>query len=176
MNRTDMHGPRLLGILAFAAACLLAGNARGRAVKSVPAQVHMTHSEVVRVEGNHLVVRRTSGILQALEIPEGLHLRINGSTLAAGELKPGMIVTGTVKSISRPLLVRTVRIENGTVWHTNGENVIIQDKNNRLIPYRIPGWAKIKVYGADLTVFDLRKGMKLNATIIIEEPDKTAKD
>ena len=176
-NRTYKHGTRLLGFLAFAAACLFLGNAQGKAaVKRIPAQVHMTHSEVVRVEGNHLVVRRTSGILQALEIPEGLRLRINGRTLSAGGLKPGMIVAGTVKINSRPILVKTVKIDNGTVWHTNGENVIIQDKNNNLIPYRIPGWAKIKVYGTELTVFGLRKGMKLNGTIITDEPKDARKD
>lgn len=171
MNRTYLHGPRLLGFLVFAAACLFVGNAQGRAVKHFPAashQVQLTHSEVVRVDGNHLVVRRTSGILQALEIPEGLRLRVNGSTLPVEELKPGMILKGTVTTISQPIPVKKVQIDNGTVWHTNGENVIIQDKNQKLIPYRIPGWAKIKIYGVFLTVFDLRKGMKFNATIITE--------
>jgi hypothetical protein len=176
MNRKHMHGPRLLGFLALAAACLFVGSEQGKAVERIAAQVHMTHSQVVRIEGNHLVVRRTSGILQALEIPEGFRFRMNGSTLAVGELRPGMILADTVKTISRPILVKTVQIDNGTVWHTNGENVIIQDKNNKLIPYKIPGWAKIKVYGADLTVFDLRKGMKLNATIVTEEPQNAVKD
>jgi len=99
MNRKYMHGPRLLGFLAVAAACLFVGNAQGKAIKRVSAQVHMEHSKVVRIEGGHVIVRRTSGILQALEIPAGLRLRINGSTLAVDELKPGMIVTGTVKTI-----------------------------------------------------------------------------
>lgn len=168
MNRTYTHRLQLVGLLAFAAAFLFVGNAQGKAVKGIAKQVHMTHSEVVRVVGNHLVVRRTSGILQALEIPEGFHFRMKGSTLSVNELKPGMIVADTVKTLSKPIRVKTVKIDHGTVWHTNGENVIIQDKNKKLIPYRIPGWAKIKAYGTVLTVFDLRKGMKLNATIITE--------
>lgn len=174
MNRTYLHWPRLIALLVLAVAvCLLAGNVRAGSVKverhAYQAQVRMAHSLVVLVESNHLVVRRSSGILQALEIPESFRFHMNGNSLSVHELKPEMVVAETVTTVSQPIGVKTVRVENATVWHTDGEYVILSETNGQLKKYRIPGWARIKVDGADLTVFDLRKGMKINATIIAEE-------
>ncbi|MDE3135109.1 MAG: hypothetical protein KGL59_00915 [Acidobacteriota bacterium] len=133
------------------------------------AQIHMAHGLVVLVESNHLVVRRSSGTLQALEIPESFRFHMNGNLLSVHELKPEMVVAETVTTVSQPTTVNTVHIENATVWHTNGEQVIFSEANGQLKKYRIPGWARIRVDGANLGVFDLRRGMRINATIIAEE-------
>ncbi len=174
MNRTYLHWPRMIALLVLGAAvCLFAGNARaGRLYVEHHAyrtQVHMAHSLVVLVESNHLVVRRSSGMLQALEIPEGFRFHMNGNSLSIHQLKPEMVVAETVPTVSQPIGVKAVRVENATVWHTDGEYVILSETNGQLKKYRIPGWARIKLDGADLTVFDLRKGMKITATIIAEE-------
>jgi archaellum component FlaF (FlaF/FlaG flagellin family) len=173
MNSKYVHRPRLIALLVFAVAVFFAGNARAGSVKDArhayQAQIHMAHSLVVVVESNHLVVRRSSGTLQALEIPEDFRFHMNGSAVSVHELKPQMVVAETVTVVSRPVTVKTVHIENATVWHTNGEYVIFSETNGQLKKYRIPAWARINVDGANLTVFDLRKGMKINATIIAEE-------
>ena len=178
MNRKYVHWPRLIALAVLAVAvCLLAGNARAGSVnverQASQAQVHLAHSLVVLVESNHLVVRRSSGILQALEIPEHFRFHVNGNSLSVHELKPEMVVAETVTTVSQPKTVKTVRIENATVWHTNGEYVIVSETNGGLKKYRIPAWARIKIDGVDLTVFDLRKGMKITATILAEEPINT---
>jgi hypothetical protein len=173
MNRKYVHWPQLIALLVFAVAVFLfAGNGRAGSVKDAPdayqAQIHMAHSLVVVVESNHLV-RRSSGALEALEIPESFLFHMNGSAFSVHQLKPQMVVAETVPTVSRPVTVKTVHLENATVWHTNGEYVIFSETNGQLKKYRIPGWARIKVDGANLTVFDLRKGMKINATVIAEE-------
>ena len=177
MNRTYMHWTRFLGFLAFAAAaCLFVGNAQAqKTTERIPAgphqtQVTMHHSTVVAVEGNHLVVRRSSGVLEALEVPENFVFHMDGRTLSVHELQPGMIITETVTTISKPMIVKTVQIHDGTFWHASGENITIRDKNNKLIEYRVPSWAKVEVDGVEQSVFDLRRGMKLTTTIITEEP------
>jgi hypothetical protein len=174
MNRTYSHWPRLIVLPALAVAlCLFAGNARAERANAEPhayqAQIHMAHSLVVAVESNHLVVRRSSGTLEALEIPEDFRFHMNGSAVSVHQLKPQMVVAETVTIVSRPVTVKTVQLDNATVWHANGEYVIFSETNSQLKKYRIPAWARIKVDGANLTVFDLRKGMKINATVIAEE-------
>jgi hypothetical protein len=172
MNRKYAHLSQLIPLLVFAVAVFFfVGNGRASSPKDAvhEAQIHMAHSLVVVVESNHLVVRRSSGTLEALEIPEDFRFHMNGSAVSVHELKPQMVVAETVTVVSRPVTVKTVPIENATVWHTNGEHVIFSETNGQLKKYRIPGWARIKVDGANLTVFDLRKGMKINATIIAEE-------
>ncbi len=179
MNRTYMHWTRFLGFLALAAAaCLFVGNAQAQQKKTVermPAgphqtQVTMHHSTVVAVEGNHLVVRRSSGVVEALEVPESFVFHMEGRTLSVHELQPGMIITETVTTITKPMIVKTVQIDHGTIWHASGENITIRDKNNKLTEYRIPSWAKVEVEGVEQSVFDLRRGMQVTATIITEEP------
>ncbi|MDE3135110.1 MAG: hypothetical protein KGL59_00920 [Acidobacteriota bacterium] len=179
MNRTYKHWSRFLGFLAFAAAaCLFAGNAQAQQKKTVehipagPHEVHVTmhHSTVLAVEGNHLVVRRSNGVEEALVIPEDFRFHMDGRALSVHELQPGMIVTETVTSTTKPIIVKTVVIDHGTVWRTHGENVVIRDKNNKLNEYRIPSWAKVDVGGTEQSVFDLRRDMVVTATIITEEP------
>ena len=178
MSHTHERWTRFLGFLAFAAAaCLFVGNAQAqqKTVEHIPAgphevQITMHHSTVVTVDDNHLVVRRSGGQLEALEVPEEFRFHMNGSTLSVHELKPGMIVTETVTSISRPIIVKTVLVDHGTIWHASGQNVIIRDKNNKLNRYTIPSWAKVNVNGIEQSVFELRKGMEITTTIITEEP------
>jgi hypothetical protein len=179
MNRTYKHLTRYLGFVAFtAAACLFAGNAQAQQKKTVehipagPHEVHvaMHHSTVVKVEGNHMVVRRSSGVLEALDVPEDFRFHMDGRTLSVHELQPGMIVTETVTSTTRPITVKTVVIDHGTVWRVQGENLVIRDKQNKLNEYRIPSWSKIDVGGVEQSVLELQRGMVVTATIITEEP------
>lgn len=178
MSNPHEHWTRFLGFLAFAAAaCLFVGNAQAqeKTVERIPTgphevQVSMHHSTVYAVEGNHLVVRRASGQLEALEVPEDFRFHMDGRTLSVHQLEPGMIVTETVTTISKPMIVKTVKIDHGTVWHTTGEDVIIRTKDNQLNRYKIPSWTKVSINGVDQTVFELRKGMEITTTIITEEP------
>jgi hypothetical protein len=179
MNGNYKRWARFLGFLTFAAAaCLFAGNAQAQQKKTVehipagPHQVHVTmhHSTVMLVAGNHLVVRRSSGVLEALEIPEDFRFHMDGRTLSVHELQPGMIVTETVTSTTKPIIVKTVVIDHGTVWSTQGENVVIRDKHNKLNEYRIPSWVKIDVGGVEQSVLELQRGMVVSAKIITEEP------
>lgn len=178
MNRTYRQWSRVLGFLAFAAAaCLFVGNAQAqqKTVEHVPAgphevQVTMHHSTVVMVEGNHLVVRRSNGVLDALQIPEDFRFHMGDRALTVHELKPGMIITETVTSTSKPMIVKTVVIDHGTVWHANGEYVSIRTRDNKVNEYKIPSWAKVTVDGVEQSVFDLRRDMEISATIVTEEP------
>jgi hypothetical protein len=174
MNLKCVHSPRLVAVVVSAVAvCFFAGNTRAASVRAArhayQAQVRLAHGLVVLVESNHLVIRRSSGILQALEIPEDFRFHMNGSLLSVHELKPEMVVAETVTTVSQPKTVNTVHLENATVWHTDGEYVVFSEANGQMKKYRIPGWARINVYGANLSVFDLRKGMKITGTVIAEE-------
>lgn len=178
MNRTHVHWTRFLGVMAFAAAaCLFVGNAQAqqKTVEHIPAgphevQVTMHHSSVVIVEGNHLVVRRSNGALEALQIPEDFRFHMGDRALSVHELQPGMIVTETVTSTTKPMMVKTVVVDHGTVWHTNGEYLTIRTRDNKLNEYRIPSWSTVNIDGVDQSVYDLRRGMEINTKIITEEP------
>ena len=77
-----------------------------------------------------------------------------------------MITTSTT-----PRYVKTVRVLKGKVWHVMAPHSVIvslpDGSNHR---YAVPSHAKFTVNGQAKTVFDLRKGMSFEATIVTDEP------
>ncbi|MGH9796461.1 MAG: LPXTG cell wall anchor domain-containing protein, partial [Candidatus Acidiferrales bacterium] len=58
------------------------------------------------------------------------------------------------------------------VWHTNPPKTVIltlPDGSNK--QYTVPDGTKFMVEGHEATVFDLRKGMNVSATVITEYPE-----
>lgn len=178
MKRQNTLWTQLIGVLAFtAAATFLAGSAwaQQKTVEEHPAgphevEVQLNHSAVVYVEGNHIVVRLEDGRLEALMIPENFRFHHDGETLSVHQLKPGMKLTETVTTTTKPMMVRTVEIHNGTIWNAAGEHVTIHDQEGKMHRFRIPAWAKVDIDGEERTVYELQRGMKIDATIITEEP------
>lgn len=160
-----------------AAGCFFAGQAFAQQ-KTVeqkqtgPAQITVDTRDttVAYVEGNHLVVRLTDGSLEAIRIPEGEQFNIDGQKMSLNELKPGMILTDEVYTTTKPVVVKTVEITDGTVWNAGGRRLIIRTKENKLVDYTIPEWATVTVNGEDLPLHQLRRGQRITATIITEEP------
>lgn len=168
----------LFVLLALAAlGSFLAGSATAqeKQVQHIPAGPHevnveLNHSTVVHVEGNHLVVRLENGTLEAIQVPEAFRFHLGDRQLSVHELQPGMIVSERVVSTSKPMTIRTVEIKNGTIWHANPPHISIRDENNKVHLYTVPEWAKVTIDGEETSVFNLRKGMKINTTIMTEEP------
>lgn len=176
MKRMQGRLTWLLGLGAFTLVVVaLAGNAAAQVKKTerYPAGLHevtveLRHGTVVLVMGNHLVTRLENGQMEAIEIPEGFRFQLNGRLLPLHELRPGMLITHETITTSKPILVRTVEVVRGTIQHVNGPHVIIQDENNKLHDYMIPDWAEVLVDGQKMTVFELRKDMKIDTTIVSE--------
>ncbi|HVB99125.1 MAG TPA: hypothetical protein VNJ12_07315 [Candidatus Dormibacteraeota bacterium] len=178
MNRAGKRLIPLFWLLAMAGlVAFLAGNAWAQQ-KTVEHQqtgpeeieVQLTHSTVVFVDGNHLVTRQMDGSLEAFFIPESFRFHIEGRQISVHELAPGMVITEEVVTRTKPMMVKTVEIHEGTVWHRTGNRVLIRGKNGGSTSYTIPEWATITVEGKPETVDQLRPGMKINATIVTEEP------
>jgi hypothetical protein len=178
MNRMRTRLSSLFGLLTLVAlGSFLAGSAiaQEKKVEHIPAGPHevsveLNHSTVVHVEGNHLVARLENGTLEAVQVPEDFRFHIDSQTLSVHQLKPGMIITERVTSTTKPMIIRTVEIKNGTIWFANPPHITIRDANNKMHEYTVPEWAKVIVNGEETSVFDLRKDMKINTTIMTEEP------
>lgn len=176
MNAKRSIWMQLFGLLVFASmASFLAAGAnaqqtqqRSNGPESV--QVQYQHSTVVLVEGNHLVTKMPDGRLEAVLVPEDARFHMGDQALSVHELKPGMKLTETITTTMKPELLTKVEVTGGTVWHVNGELVTIRDANNKLHTYRIPSWTKVEIYGDKLSVYNLKAGMPINASILTEEP------
>jgi hypothetical protein len=135
-------------------------------------KTEVRRGEVVYVSGNDLVVKTEDGQIKHVVVPEGATAVVDGKTLTVRDLKPGMKLTRTITTTETPKTVTTVRTISGTVWNTMGNNVILTLPSGENKQYKVPEGTKFNVAGnPNATVFDLRKGMKVSATVVTTTPE-----
>lgn len=127
--------------------------------------------EVVMVEGNLLLAKmRPGGDYRVFNVQPGRKFIIDGQTKVIGDLKPGTVLNAVVITTTRPTTVRTTTVTNGTVWYASGNYVIVTLENGENREFKVPASYKFTVEGKPASVTDLRKGMKVSGTRIVEEP------
>ena len=127
---------------------------------------------MVYVEGNDLVLKLETGRVEHLVVPDTDKFHIDGRELGVSDLTPGMKLTESIITTTTPRYVNTVRTIEGTVWHVKAPKTLIltlPDHTNR--QYTVPVHAKFTINGQKKTVFDLRKGMKVQATVVTDETE-----
>ena len=129
------------------------------------------HGTVEYVEGNDLVVRMTDGSIREFHVPETRKFTIDGRDLTVHELKRGTKLSATVTTTTTPVTDRTTTVGMGTVWWVAGKTVIITLPNGENRTYTVKDDYRFNVEGnKNATVSDLKKGMKISAERIVEEP------
>jgi hypothetical protein len=123
------------------------------------------------VQGNTLVARmQPNGLYHVFTVQQGREFVIDGQTRHIGDLKPGTVLTATVTTTTRPVTVRTTSVLNGTVWWVQGNYVVLTHENGESHEYNVPASFKFVVEGKPASVSELKQGMKVSATKIVEEP------
>ena len=141
-------------------------------VAQAPKTVTLTGT-VVQVEGNTLAVKMASGDMRVFTPPADRRFMIDGQSLTLSQLRPGMSLTATVTETATTVMDRTVQKLSGRVWYAAGPTVILTLASGENRMYTVKSDDPVKFYNADgkeMTVFDLRKGMNINATKITETP------
>lgn len=135
-------------------------------------QADVRNAQIVYVEGNDLVLKLEDGKVEHMVVPSNEKFIIDGQELAVSQLKAGTKLTQTVVTTTTPHYVKTIRVLKGKVWHVNAPGSIIlslPDGTNQL--YKVPSHAKFNVNGKQKSVFDVKKGMTLEATIVTDEEE-----
>lgn len=125
---------------------------------------------VVAVGGNHLAVRMANGDLRTFDPPASRRFVVDGKELTVSELKPGTSLTATVITTTTPVTDRTTTIGDGRVFFVSGNSVIVTLPNNENRMYKVNDGYRFNVDGRQASVHDLRKGMRISAQKIVEEP------
>jgi len=129
------------------------------------------NAEIVYVEGNNLVLKLEDGKVEHMIVPIDEKFNIDGREVTVAELKSGTRLTQSITTTTTPHYVTTVRNLKGKVWHVNAPgSVIVTLPDHSNVLYKVPSHAKFTIAGKEKTVFDLKKGMSINATIVTEEP------
>jgi len=134
-------------------------------------QVRVERGEVVYVSGNEVIVRMENGELRHVVVPESARATVDGKEITIHDLKPGMKLQRTITSTSTPKTIKTVKSGTGTVMNVMPPNsVTVRFEDGEVQQYKIPKGTTFTIDGQKKTAFDLRKGMKISATRIVEEP------
>lgn len=157
------------GLLAGLLLCLIAVAAVAQTEKTST----LAGTVVEVVDGTTLVVKMDNGEIRSFTPPADRVFVIDGKELKVSALKPGTKLNATVKDITTTTTVQTVETLEGTVAYAAGPTVILTLPTNERRQYTIKSTDPVKFYdhnGKEITVFDLRKNMKIKATKITEAP------
>ena len=167
-------------VLAVGAVCLtfaLSGSAQvqtetttttGHATK----EVQVEHAQVLTVSGNDLVVKMADGTIRHIaNVPESARVTVDGKQLGIHDLKPGMTLQRTITTTTTPKVITTTQSVTGTVWHVQPPlSVILTMEDGKNQQFKIPKGQKFNVDGQMVDAWGLKKGMKVSATKVVEEP------
>lgn len=131
---------------------------------------HVTNAEVIHISGHEVVVELENGKFELLNLAHDVTFQVDGRDLTVHELTPGTKLSQEIHTITTPQEVTTLRTVNGKVWHVAGPHVILSFPEGENKAYTVPDGTVFHIDGQDKTVFDLKKGMNISATVLKVEP------
>ena len=127
--------------------------------------------EVVASGSNWLIARMTpSGEYRVFSVAPNKTAMVDGVAKTASQLQKGTMLTADVTITEYPLVKRTTTINSGKVFWASPNSVIITQENGENKQYAVPNGFKFDVDGRQLEAMELRPGMRLKGTKIVEEP------
>jgi hypothetical protein len=131
---------------------------------------HVKNAEVIHVSGHEVVVEVENGKFELLNLAEDFRFQVDGKDLTVHELTPGTKLSQEIHTVTTPQEVTTLRTVKGKVWQVNGPHLILSFPGGENKAYTVPDGIVFHIDGQDKTVFDLRKGMDISATVLTVEP------
>lgn len=135
-------------------------------------EVKVERAEVVYVNGNDLVLKMEDGTIRHFpNVPDSARAIVDGKEIGIHDAKVGMKLEKTITTTTTPKLITTVKSVTGKVWHISPPNSVVltlDDGTNQ--SFKIPKDQKFNVDGKMVDAWGLKKGMKISATKVVEEP------
>jgi hypothetical protein len=131
---------------------------------------HIQNAKVIHISGHEVIVELENGKFELLNLAEDFRFQVDGRDLTVHELTPGTKLSQDIHTITTPQEVRTLRTVKGKVWHVNAPHLILSFPEGENKAYTVPDGIVFHIGGQDKTVFDLKKGMEISATVLTVEP------
>jgi FlaG/FlaF family flagellin (archaellin) len=133
---------------------------------------HVKNAEVIHVSGHEVVVELENGKFELLNLAEDVKLQVDGKELTVHELTPKTKLSQEIHTVTTPKEVTTFRTVNGKVWAINPPHLILSFPEGENKAYTVPDGIVFHIDGQDKTVFELRKGMQISATVLTVAPEQ----
>lgn len=135
-------------------------------------KTHVQNAEVIHVSGHEIVVELENGKFELLNLPEDFRFHVDGRHLTVHELIPGTKLSQEIHTVTTPQEVTTLRTVKGKVWFINAPHLILSFPEGENKSYTVPDGIVFHIDGKEKTVFDLRKGMEISATVLTVAPQQ----
>ena len=126
--------------------------------------------ELVAKGSNWLIAKDPAGNYKLYSVPAGRKAIVDGVPKTLDQLQQGTMLTSTATTTETPLINRTTTITQGSVFWASPKSIIVSLENGENKQYEVPPDFKFDVDGKKLSAMELRPGMKLTATKVVEEP------
>ena len=123
--------------------------------------------EVAYLQGDYLIA---SGVYRLFQLKPGKTATIDGKEMPLNKAPIGTVLTADVTVTETPVIDRTITTLKGKVWVAGPTSVILTLENGENKQYDIPSGFKFDVDGQKLEAMELRQGMNITATKIVESP------
>ena len=173
---------RFISRIAAFAMCVAVSSIAGTAAQTtqkketVPAglpssKMAQLRGEVVAVGPNWLVARMDPGSNYRLfDVKPGAMATIDGVKKSLSQLRLGTMLTSIVTTTETPLTKRTTTITKGRLVWASPTSIVATLENGENRQYTVPPGFKFTVEGKQLGAEELRPGMVLTGTNVVEEP------
>ena len=133
---------------------------------------HVNNAEVIHVSGHEVVVELENGKFELLNLGQDFRFQVDGRDLTVHQLTPGTKLSQEIHTVTTPQEVTNLRTLNGKVWQVNApfNYLIVSLPEGGTREFTVPDGTVFHVNGEDKTVFDLKKGMDISATVLTVEP------
>jgi hypothetical protein len=126
--------------------------------------------ELVAKGSNWLIAKDAAGNYKLYNVQAGKRAIVDGVPKTLDQLQVGTMLTSTATTTETPIINRTTTITKGTIFWASPTSIIVTLENNENKQYEVPSGFMFDVEGKKLSAMELRPGMKLTATKIVEEP------
>ena len=176
-SKKVMHGLFAVGALCTAFTLTAYGqvqtNTTTAPVGAPTKSIKVERGTVVYVSGNNCVIKAEDGTLRHFDnVPDSVTVTVDGKQLNIHQIQPGMVIERQTITTTTPRMITTVKTVTGTVWMVNPPSMVIltlEDGKNQ--QFTIPKGQMFTVDGQQTDAFGLRKGMKIDAQKVVEQPE-----
>ena len=132
-------------------------------------QIEVNRGTVVYASGNDLTVKMEDGTLKHLVVPSDYKLSVDGKEVSVHDLKPGTKLTQTITTTAEEQLVTEVRTVDVKVLEAKPPRLTIAS-GDKIKHLRVPEGTTFTVDGKEMTLADLREGMRVKGTVVTTVP------
>ena len=127
--------------------------------------------EVAYLQGDYLIAKMLpSGTYRLFVLRPGKTATIDGVVMPLNKAPIGTVLTADVTVTETPVTDRTISTLKGKVWVAAPTSVILTLENGENKQYDVPAGMRFDVDGKKLEAMELRQGMNLTATKVVESP------